>query len=190
MIELYYWPTPNGHKITIFLEEAEIEYQITTVNIAKGDQFQPDFRKISPNNRIPAIIDYQPPDGGEPITVFESGAILLYLAQKTGKFFPSSPREQIEVMEWLFWQVGGLGPMAGQNHHFGQYAPVPIPYAIDRSICQLNYSTLRRAQSPIGGSRIHYWQLFHCGYGLLSLGCTPPTPTTKPGTIPSFTTVV
>ena len=146
MIELYYWTTPNGHKITIFLEEAEIDYKIIPINIGKGDQFKPEFLKISPNNRIPAIIDYHPADGGEPISVFESGAILLYLAQKTGKFLPSSPREQTKVMEWLFWQIGGLGPMAGQNHHFGQYAPVQIPYAIDRYVKETNrlYGVLDR----------------------------------------------
>ena len=146
MIELYYWPTPNGHKITIFLEEAEIDYQIMTVNIGQGDQFKPEFLKISPNNRIPAIIDHHPADGGEPISVFESGAILFYLAQKTGKFLPSQPRERIQVMEWLFWQVGGLGPMAGQNHHFGQYAPLKIPYAIDRYVRETNrlYGVLER----------------------------------------------
>ncbi len=146
MIELYYWPTPNGHKITIFLEEAEIDYKIIPVNIGKGDQFKPEFLQISPNNRMPAILDHHPADGAEPISVFESGAILLYLAQKTGKFLPSPPRERIKVMEWLFWQVGGLGPMAGQNHHFGQYAPLKIPYAIDRYVRETNrlYGVLER----------------------------------------------
>lgn len=133
-IELYYWPTPNGHKITIFLEEAELEYQIFPINISKGEQFQPDFLKIAPNNRMPAIIDRDPTDGGTQISVFESGAILQYLAEKTGKFLPSSLRDRQTVMEWLFWQMGGLGPMAGQNHHFVQYAPEKIPYAIDRYV--------------------------------------------------------
>jgi GSH-dependent disulfide-bond oxidoreductase len=133
-IELYYWPTPNGHKITIFLEETELEYQIFPINISKGDQFQPDFLKIAPNNRMPAIVDRTPTDGGAPISVFESGAILQYLAEKTGKFLPSSLRDRTTVMEWLFWQMGGLGPMAGQNHHFVQYAPEKIPYAIDRYV--------------------------------------------------------
>lgn len=133
-IELYYWSTPNGHKITIFLEEAEVDYQIYPVNIGKGDQFKPEFLKISPNNRMPAIIDTAPADGGEAISVFESGAILLYLAEKTGKFLPQDLRDRKKVTEWLFWQVGGLGPMAGQNHHFGQYAPEKIPYAIDRYV--------------------------------------------------------
>lgn len=138
MIELYYWPTPNGHKIAIFLEEAELEYQIVPVNIGAGDQFKPEFLKISPNNRMPAIIDDRPTDGGEAISVFESGAILQYLAEKTGKFLPNSLRERKAVSEWLFWQVGGLGPMAGQNHHFVQYAPEKIPYAIDRYVRETN----------------------------------------------------
>ncbi|MBF2009028.1 MAG: glutathione S-transferase N-terminal domain-containing protein [Chlorogloeopsis fritschii C42_A2020_084] len=134
MIELYYWTTPNGHKITIFLEEAELPYTIIPVNIGAGDQFKPEFLKISPNNRIPAIIDKESADGSEPISVFESGAILLYLAEKTGKLIPSNTRERVEVLQWLFWQMGGLGPMAGQNHHFSQYAPEKIPYAINRYV--------------------------------------------------------
>ena len=137
-IQLHYWSTPNGHKITIFLEEAEVDYQIYPVNIAKGDQFKPEFLKISPNNRMPAIVDTAPADGGEAISVFESGAILLYLAEKTGKFLPDNLRDRNTVMEWLFWQVGGLGPMAGQNHHFNQYAPEKIPYACDRYVNETN----------------------------------------------------
>ena len=132
MIDLHYWTTPNGHKITIFLEETGLPYRITPVNIGKGEQFNPEFLAISPNNRIPAIVDEDPKDGGAPISVFESGAILLYLAEKTGKFIPSDIRGRVEVLQWLFWQIGGLGPMAGQNHHFGTYAPERIPYAIDR----------------------------------------------------------
>ncbi|MBB6123660.1 glutathione binding-like protein [Sphingobium subterraneum] len=132
MIELHSWPTPNGLKVSIFLEEAGLEHQVFPVNIGTGDQFQPDFLAISPNNRIPAIVDRDPPGGGEPISVFESGAILFYLARKTGQFVPQDPRGTMEVLEWLFWQVGGLGPMAGQNHHFNIYAPEKIPYAIDR----------------------------------------------------------
>jgi GSH-dependent disulfide-bond oxidoreductase len=132
MIDLYYWTTPNGHKISIFLEEAEQAYRIHPINIGKGDQFQPFFLQISPNNRIPAIVDHEPADGGEPISVFESGAILQYLAEKTGKFLSTNIRERLETMQWLFWQVGGLGPMLGQNHHFTQYAPEQIPYAINR----------------------------------------------------------
>ncbi|MDJ0714648.1 MAG: glutathione S-transferase N-terminal domain-containing protein [Prochloraceae cyanobacterium] len=137
-IELYYWPTPNGHKITIFLEEAGLDYKIVPVNIGAGDQFKPDFLKISPNNKMPAIVDKDPEDGGDPISVFESGAILLYLAEKTNKFLPADLRKRKTVTEWLFWQIGGLGPMAGQNHHFVQYAPEKIAYAIDRYIGETN----------------------------------------------------
>ena len=134
MIDLYYWTTPNGHKITVFLEEAGLPYRLLPVNIGKGEQFAPEFLKISPNNRIPAIVDQAPADGGAPLSLFESGAILQYLAEKTGRFLPADLRGRSEVMQWLFWQMGGLGPMAGQNHHFGQYAPEPIPYAIDRYV--------------------------------------------------------
>jgi GSH-dependent disulfide-bond oxidoreductase len=138
MIELYYWPTPNGHKITIFLEEAGLAYQIHPVNIGKGDQFRPEFLAFSPNNRMPAIIDREPTDHGEPVGVFESGAILLYLAEKTGQFIPTSLRGRKAVLEWLFWQMGGLGPMAGQNHHFSAYAPERLPYAIERYTNETN----------------------------------------------------
>ena len=134
MIDLYYWTTPNGHKITMFLEEAGLPYNIFPINIGLGDQFKPEFLKIAPNNRIPAIIDYEPTGGGEPISVFESGAILLYLAEKTNKLIPTDVRDRIAALEWLFWQMGGLGPMAGQNHHFNRYAPEKIPYAIDRYV--------------------------------------------------------
>jgi GSH-dependent disulfide-bond oxidoreductase len=138
MIDLYYWTTPNGHKITIFLEEAELPYRIVPVNISKGEQFSPEFLAISPNNRMPAIVDLKPKDGGAPISVFESGAILVYLAEKTGKFLPNGFRGRVLVMQWLFWQMAGLGPMAGQNHHFSQYAPEKIPYAIDRYVKETN----------------------------------------------------
>jgi len=134
MIDLYYWTTPNGHKITIFLEEAGLPYSIKPVNISTGEQFKPEFLKISPNNRIPAIVDTEAADGNGPLGVFESGAILQYLAEKTGKFLPSDVRGRAEVMQWLFWQMGGLGPMAGQNGHFNNYAPEKIPYAIDRYV--------------------------------------------------------
>ena len=134
MIDLYYWTTPNGHKITMFLEEARLEYRLKPVNIGRGEQFEPEFLKISPNNRIPAIVDHEPADGGGPMNVFESGAILLYLAGKTGQFIPKDLRGQVETLEWLMWQMGGLGPMAGQNHHFAHYAPQKIPYAIDRYV--------------------------------------------------------
>jgi GSH-dependent disulfide-bond oxidoreductase len=134
MIDLYYWTTPNGHKITIFLEEAQLPYTIHPINIGKGEQFAPEFLAMSPNNRIPAICDRTPQDGGDPISVFESGAILQYLAEKTGQFLSTDLRQRTETMEWLFWQMGGLGPMLGQNHHFSQYAPEKIPYAIDRYV--------------------------------------------------------
>lgn len=132
MIDLYYWTTPNGHKVTIFLEEAGLPYAIKPVNISKGEQFDPEFLKVSPNNRIPAIVDHDPADGRGPHSVFESGAILQYLAEKTGKLMPADLRGRTEVMQWLFWQMSGLGPMLGQNHHFSRYAPEPIPYAIER----------------------------------------------------------
>ena len=134
MIDLYYWTTPNGHKITLFLEETGLPYRIVPINIGKGEQFAADFLRISPNNRIPAIVDHAPADGGAPIPVFESGAILLYLADKTGQFIAPDLRRRNETLQWLFWQMGGLGPMAGQNHHFTQYAPEPIPYAIERYV--------------------------------------------------------
>jgi GSH-dependent disulfide-bond oxidoreductase len=134
MIDLYYWTTPNGHKITLFLEEAGLEYALHGVNIGKGAQFDAAFLKISPNNKIPAIVDHAPADGGKPISVFESGAILLYLAGKTGQFIPKDLRGQVGALEWLMWQMAGLGPMAGQNHHFAHYAPEKLPYAIDRYV--------------------------------------------------------
>jgi len=137
MIDLYYWPTPNGHKVTLMLEElaeagAKLDYAIKPVDIGKGDQFAPAYLAISPNNKMPAIVDHAPADGGAPISVFESGAILLYLANKTGRFFGESVRRKVEVNQWLMWQMGGLGPMTGQYGHFSVYAPEPIPYAIDR----------------------------------------------------------
>jgi len=132
MIELHYWPTPNGHKVTMFLEEAGVPYVIKPVDIGKGAQFKPEFLAISPNNKMPAIVDRAPADGGEPISVFESGSVLLYLANKTKQFIPQDLRGRIAVNEWLFWQVGGLGPMGGQYGHFGVYAPEKIPYAIER----------------------------------------------------------
>ncbi len=132
MIDLYYWPTPNGHKITLFLEEAGLAYTIQPVDIGKGDQFTPEYLAISPNNKMPAIVDHAPADGGAPVSVFESGAILVYLAEKTGRFLPSDLRGRNTVLEWLFWQMGGLGPMTGQYGHFNVYAPEKIPYAIER----------------------------------------------------------
>jgi len=138
MIDLHYWTTPNGHKVTMFLEEAGLEYRLFPVNISKGEQFRPEFLAVSPNNKIPAIVDHAPADGGKPIPVFESGAILLYLAGKTGRFIPKDLRGQVQCLEWLMWQMGGLGPMLGQNHHFRHYAPEPIPYGIDRYTNETN----------------------------------------------------
>ena len=134
MIDLYYWTTPNGHKVSLFLEEAGLPYEVHPINIGQGDQFKPDFLKIAPNNRIPAIVDHSPGDGGAPISLFESGAILLYLAEKTGQYIAQDLRGRQETLQWLFWQMGGLGPMAGQNHHFSQFAPEKIPYAIKRYV--------------------------------------------------------
>ena len=146
MIDLHYWPTPNGHKITMFLEEAKLPYKIHPVNIGAGEQFQPAFLKIAPNNRMPAIVDHKPADGGKPVSVFESGAILVYLAEKTGRFMPKDVRGKMLTLEWLFWQMGGLGPMAGQNHHFAIYAPEKLPYAIERYVKETNrlYGVLNR----------------------------------------------
>ena len=132
MLTLYYWPTPNGHKITIFLEETELSYQLLPVHIGRGEQFAADFLQIAPNNRIPALTDEQPDGGGAPVSLFESGAILLYLAEKTGRFLPTERRDYYAVVQWLMWQMGGLGPMLGQNHHFRAFAPESVPYAIDR----------------------------------------------------------
>ena len=138
MIDLYYWTTPNGHKITIFLEETGLPYNIMPVNIGKGEQFKAEFLAVSPNNRIPALVDHAPAGGGKPIAVFESGAILLYLAEKTGQFLARDPRARIDAIQWLFWQMGNLGPMAGQNNHFSNYAVEKIPYAMDRYRNEVN----------------------------------------------------
>jgi GSH-dependent disulfide-bond oxidoreductase len=146
MIDVYYWGTPNGLKIKLFLEEAELAYRILPVDIGKGEQFQPEFLRVSPNNRIPAIVDHEPAGGGAPLSLFESGAILLYLAEKTGRFIPRDLRGRAQVLEWLFWQVAGLGPMAGQNGHFNHYAPEKVPYAIERYTKETNrlYGVLDR----------------------------------------------
>lgn len=132
MIDFYFWTTPNGYKVLMFLEETGIPYRIIPVNISKGEQFDPDFLKISPNNKIPAIIDHDPGAGDGPVSIFESGAILLFLAEKAGDFLPENLKDRNDVLQWLFWQVGGVGPMFGQALHFGQYAPEKLPYAIER----------------------------------------------------------
>jgi GST-like protein len=146
MIDLYYWPTPNGHKITMFLEEAGLPYRIEPVNIGMGEQFRPEFLAISPNNRMPAIVDHTPRDGGAPLSVFESGAILWYLGKKTGQLIPADLRGETEALQWLFWQTAGLGPTASQSHHFIHYAPQKIPYAIERYVQETHrlYGVLNR----------------------------------------------
>ena len=168
MIDLYYWTTPNGHKLTMFLEETGIPYRLKPVNISRGEQFDPEFLKIAPNNRMPAIVDHAPADGGAPVSVFESGAILLYLADKTQRFIPRDLRGRVAALEWLFWQVAGLGPMAGQNHHFVGYAPERIPYAMDRYVKETNrlYGVLdRRLQGRefVAGA----------GYSIADMACYP-----------------
>ncbi|CAH1672003.1 MULTISPECIES: glutathione S-transferase N-terminal domain-containing protein [unclassified Chelatococcus] len=176
MIELLYWTTPNGHKIVIALEELGLPYRITPVNISTGEQFKPDFLKVSPNNRIPAIIDHAPEDGGRPLPVFESGAILEYLADKTGKLLPHGRRPRFEALQWLYWQMGGLGPMAGQAHHFLHYAPEDVAYAKDRYVKEANrlYGVLDRRLADrdfVGGDfsiadiAIYPWVRSHARHG-------------------------
>ena len=167
MIDLHYWPTPNGHKITIFLEETGLSYRIISVNIGRGEQFKPDFLEIAPNNRMPAIVDTEPKDGAGPLSVFESGAILMYLAEKTGRFLPTDSRRKYDVLQWLFWQMGGLGPMAGQNHHFTNYAQEKLTYAIDRYVNETArlYAVLDRrlaGREYIGGE-----------YSIADMACYP-----------------
>src|SRR5882757_8256688 len=167
MIDLYYWTTPNGHKVTMFLEEAEVEYRIVPINIGTGEQFKPDFLKIAPNNRMPAIVDTAPEDGGAPVPLFESGAILVYLAEKTGKFLSTDMRVRYDTLQWLFWQMGGLGPMAGQNHHFSVYAPEKLEYAIKRYVNETNrlYGVLNKRLADrafIGGD-----------YSIADMACYP-----------------
>src|ERR1700690_1823763 len=171
MIDLYYWTTPNGHKITMFLEETGLKYKIFPVNIGKGDQFKPEFLAVAPNNRIPALVDHEPKgDGkgnGKPISIFESGAMLLYLAEKTGLFLPADIYGRYDVIQWTFWQMGGLGPMAGQNHHFRNYALEKIPYAIYRYVNEANrlYGVLNKRLSDrefIGGQ-----------YSVADMACYP-----------------
>jgi GST-like protein len=167
MIDLYYWTTPNGHKITMFLEETGLPYKIIPVNIGAGAQFQPGFLAVSPNNRIPAIVDHEPAGGGAPVSVFESGAILLYLADKTRRFIPQDLRGRVQSLEWLFWQMGGLGPMAGQNHHFNIYAPEKLPYAITRYVNETNrlYGVLNKQLSD---------RAFIAGeYSIADMACYP-----------------
>lgn len=169
MLHLHYWTTPNGHKITIFLEEAELPYELVPVDIGAGAQFRPEFLAIAPNNRIPALVDDAPADGGGPLSVFESGAILLYLAEKTGRFLPADLRGRTQALEWLMWQMGGLGPMLGQNHHFRAYAPEPIPYAVRR------YTDEARRLYSVLNQRLR-GRDFLCGdYSVADMACYPWT---------------
>jgi len=177
MINLYYAATPNGLKIRLFLEETGIAHRIIPVNLSKGEQFAPEFLRISPNNKIPAIVDTEPLEGDGPRALFESGAILLYLAEKTGRFIPTDPKRRWGALQWLFWQVGGLGPMAGQLGHFKVYAPEPIPYALDRyarEVARL-YGVLDRALAArdfvagdysIADMACYPWIVPHAAHGL------------------------
>jgi GST-like protein len=163
-IDLYYWPTPNGWKISIMLEECGLPYRVHPVNIGKGDQFKPDFLAISPNNKMPAIVDPQGPDG-QPISVFESGAILQYLGRKTGLFYPALERARVEVDQWLFWQMGGLGPMLGQTHHFRTYAPEKIEYAINR------YTNEARRLYGVMDKRLSTHEFLAGEYSIADIAC-------------------
>ena len=172
MIELYYWTTPNGHKVTMFLEESGLPYRIVPVHIGRGEQFAPEFLRIAPNNRIPAIVDRAPEDGGGPLALFESGAILLYLADKSGLFIPQDLRGRQQTLQWLFWQMGGLGPMAGQNHHFVQYAPESLPYAIDRYVKET--SRLYAVLDKHLGAMADQGHAFIAGeYSIADMACYP-----------------
>ena len=167
MIDVYYWTTPNGHKITILLEELGLDYRVIPIDIGKGEQFNEDFLRISPNNRIPAIVDHAPVGSNVPISVFESGAILLYLAEKTDQFIPKDIVGRVQVLEWLFWQMGGFGPMLGQNHHFGFYAKEKIPYAVDRYVNETSrlYGVLNKQLKN---------REFICGeYSIADMACYP-----------------
>jgi GST-like protein len=167
MIDLHFWPTPNGLKIKLFLEEAGLPYRPVLIDIGKGEQFRPEFLAISPNNRIPAIVDHEPADGGAPLSLFESGAILLYLAEKTGRFIARDLRGRAQVLQWLFWQVGGLGPMAGQNGHFTRYAPEKVPYAIERYTKETNrlYGVLDR--------QLAHGEYLAGDYSIADMACYP-----------------
>jgi GST-like protein len=167
MIDLYFWPTPNGKKISIFLEETALPYRVHPVDIGRGEQFRPEFLAISPNNRIPAIVDDDPPGGGGPVSVFESGAILLYLADRTGKLLPTTPRGRAEVTQWLMWQMAGLGPMLGQAHHFRSYAKEKIPYAIDR------YTNEARRLYGVLDRRLEGREYIAGEYSIADIACFP-----------------
>jgi len=167
MIDLHYWTTPNGHKITMFLEEAGLAYKIIPINIGKGEQFKPEFLAVGPNNRIPALVDHEPKGGTKPISIFESGAILLYLAEKTGQFLAADLYGRYDAIQWTFWQMAGLGPMAGQNNHFANYAPEKLTYAIDRYVNETNrlYGVLDK--------RLADREFIAGGYSIADMACYP-----------------
>ena len=167
MIQFHYWPTPNGHKVTLFLEEAGLPYEVRPVDIGAGEQFHPEYLAISPNNKMPAIVDTDPVDGGAPLSVFESGAILLYLAEKTGRFLPADSRGRTATLEWLFWQMAGLGPMTGQYGHFHVYAPEPVPYAQDR------YLREARRLLDVLDRRLAGREYIAGDYGIADMACHP-----------------
>jgi GST-like protein len=166
MIDVYYWPTPNGHKVTIFLEETGTPYKVVPINIRKGEQFEPAFLKISPNNRMPAIVDSEGP-GGTPISIFESGAILLYLAEKTGKLMPAETRARYKVIEWLMFQMAGIGPMMGQAGHFKNAAPEKLPYAIER------YTNESRRLFGVMDRRLGESEYLGGDYSIADIACYP-----------------
>jgi GST-like protein len=172
MIDLYYWTTPNGHKLTMFLEEAGLPYRVVPIHIGRGEQFGADFLRIAPNNRIPAIVDHEPADGGEPLALFESGAILLYLADKIGRFIPADLRGRNQALQWLFWQMAGLGPMAGQNHHFVQYAPEQLTYAIERYVKETSrlYAVL---DGHLGQAAARGQDFIAGDYSIADMACYP-----------------
>ncbi len=167
MIDLYSWPAPNGHKVQILVEELEIAYRLVPINITTGAQHEESFRAINPNGRIPAIVDHEPAGGGAPFTVFESGAVMLYLAQKQGRFLPDDPRRRSEVIQWLFWQVGGLGPMMGQAQHFFRYAPEPVPYGIAR------YQNETRRLLDVLDDRLEGREYLCDTYSIADMACFP-----------------
>lgn len=167
MIDVYSWPAPNGHKVQILMEELDVPYRLVPIDITQGAQREPDYLAINPNAKIPAIVDHAPLDGGEPVTVFESGAVMLYLADKEKRFIPADPRQRIEVLQWLFWQVGGLGPMMGQAQHFFRYAPTPIPYALER------YQNEARRLLHVLDQRLAGRDFIGAEYSIADMACFP-----------------
>ncbi len=167
MIDVYSWPAPNGHKVQILMEELDVPYRLVPIDITQGAQREPDYLAINPNAKIPAIVDHAPLDGGEPVTIFESGAVMLYLADKEKRFIPDDPRQRIEVLQWLFWQVGGLGPMMGQAQHFFRYAPTPIPYALER------YQNEARRLLRVLDQRLAGRNFIGAEYSIADMACFP-----------------